>query len=286
MDSLQFKYSTIIVKFNKEKCLVEVYLNRPEKLNAVNKSMLDDIKYFFSSVPQLLLTYDIRLIIIKGNGKAFCSGLDLNSEITQFISTINYDETTDVARKSIKIFNFIKHFQSVYDSITECPIPVISVVHNYCIGAGLGFVAACDMKIALCNSKYCIKEVDLGIAHDIGVIPRIAKLNGNITILKKLCFTGEIFDNSIASKLCLVDDVFEDELKLSNYLDSLIDKIASKSPIVISALKQNINYALEHSIQDCNNLIAGLNGSYLQSRDLSEAMMSSSSKRKAVFGKL
>ena len=86
---------------------------------------------------------------------------------------------TDVARTALQLRNLILGFQESFNAIENCNQPVIAAVHGACIGAGVDMVSACDVRMCTADAKFQIKEVDIGLAADVGTLQRFPKIVGN-----------------------------------------------------------------------------------------------------------
>lgn len=99
-------------------------------------------------------------------------------------------EVKDPARDIYKMRNIIKDFQDTFTAIEECSKPVIAAVHNGCFGAGVDLITACDIRYCSKDSFFCVKEVDIGMAADVGSLQRLPKVIGNNSLVRELCLTG------------------------------------------------------------------------------------------------
>jgi enoyl-CoA hydratase len=102
-------FSTLKIDILKDKKILHVQLNRPNKLNALNDTLFIEIQKLFTNIDLITTTEDIRVIIISGNGKSFTSGLDLNSNIAQNILTIKSNTEIDSGRKAFFLYKEIKN---------------------------------------------------------------------------------------------------------------------------------------------------------------------------------
>lgn len=96
----------------------------------------------------------------------------------------------DTARTALRLRAHISNFQSAFTAIEKCSKPVIAAIHNACFGAGVDLVTACDIRYCTKDSFFCVKEVDVGLAADVGSLQRLPKIIGNNSLVRELCFTG------------------------------------------------------------------------------------------------
>lgn len=96
----------------------------------------------------------------------------------------------DPARDIYRMRKHVKEFQDSFTAIEECSKPVIAAVHNACFGAGVDLITACDIRYCAKDSFFCVKEVDVGLAADVGSLQRLPKVIGNNSLVRELCLTG------------------------------------------------------------------------------------------------
>ncbi len=165
-------------------------------------------------------------------------------------------------------------------------MPVIAAIHGYCIGAGVDLASACDIRVCAKDTQFTIKEVDVGLAADIGTLQRFQKVVGNESWARELAYTARFFtaeealQRGFVSKVC---DTFDDVMKTAMDLANLI---ASKSPIAVSTSKKSIVFSRDHSVEEGLNHIALLNSSMLQTDDLMVAASAIMQKSVPHFNKL
>uniref|UniRef100_A0A7E4VR63 Delta(3,5)-Delta(2,4)-dienoyl-CoA isomerase, mitochondrial n=1 Tax=Panagrellus redivivus TaxID=6233 RepID=A0A7E4VR63_PANRE len=249
-------------------------LNRPKLLNAVTGDTWRELKIAFDYLHQ---TPACRVIVVTGNGRAFCAGLDLKSG-AEFFMGVTQDESLDIARKASEIRAFLKVAQGAYSSIEACRKPVIAAVHGYALGAATSLITAADIRYATSDSILSIKEVDIAIAADVGVLQRIQKLVGNDSLTRELVLTARNFTGAEAKEYGLVSRTFPDKESLYDAAFLLADQIAAKSPVAVQGSKLALNYSRDHSVADSLEWMANWNISMLQSEDLIKAVMAASSK--------
>ncbi|KAF9407238.1 hypothetical protein HW555_012672 [Spodoptera exigua] len=203
------QFETLAVSVPK-KHVYHVELNRPKKSNSFSRTMWQEINQCFTT---LSLIPECRVIVLSGQGKHFCGGIELQS-LVQLAAEA--DELEDVARKARYHYNFIKYAQETISSLEECVKPVISVTHNACIGAGVNLITAADMRYCTEDCWFSVREVDVGLAPDVGTLQRFPKIVGNSSVARELCFTGRNFDAKEAKEigLCL-DKGIRDSRKYS-----------------------------------------------------------------------
>jgi len=142
-------------------------------------------------------------------------------------------------------------------------VPVIAAIHGLCIGAGSDITAGCDVRLAAKDAKFCIKEIDIGMAADLGTLQLMQKVVGNDSWLREVSYTGRVFGAEEALEKGYVSEVLESRDKLWERAQQLATLIAQKSPVAIAGIKLSVNYSRDHTIQEGLEHIAILNGALL-----------------------
>ncbi len=230
------KFNTILVQTKKG--IVELVLNRPEVHNALNEEMIRELTHFFQELDNKVPEDLPRLVILRGNGKSFCAGADLN--YMKSIAAYGFEENKEDGRRLATLF------RSVY----ECPVPTLAVVHGAAFGGANGLLAACDMVLAAENTKFAFSEVKLGISPAT-ISPFVIKRIGEYGA-RELMLTGKRFNAREAEKWHLVNQVVpEDELEAKT--QSLIHEILTAAPHAVRETKKLINQVTE--TRNLNRLI-------------------------------
>lgn len=223
--------------------VVHVELNRP-KLNALNKVMWFELGKCFE---ELSSDVDCRSIVLSGNGKLFSAGIDLMDmmNLGQELAAVD-----DVARKGLILERLIKLYQDSISSLEICTKPVIAAVHSACVGAGVDMITATDIRYCTKDAWFQVKEVDIGMAADVGTLQRLPRIIGSQSLVRDLCFTGRTFESGEAKECGMVSKVFETKEDMIKAAIELADLIAQKSPIAVQATKKSIVYSMEHTNQE------------------------------------
>ncbi len=258
-----------------ENHIATVRLNRPEKANAMNAAMWQDIRKAFEWVDA---TPEARVAVLQGEGKYFTAGIDL-----QMMMGLGVQIADDCdGRMREKLRRLILDLQDTLTSLERCRKPVLAAIAGGCIGGGIDLITCADMRYASSDAFFTIKEIDIGMVADVGTLQRLPKLIGQ-GITRELAYTGRKFDATEAQGMGLVNRVFESREALYAGVQAIAAEIAAKSPLSIRGTKEMLNYARDHSVADSLNFIATWNAAMLQSKDLMEAMSSSMTKRVPSF---
>jgi len=259
---------------------VVVSLNRPSKRNAMSAALWKEIGAIFSSLGRM--GDDCRCVVLRGEGKAFTAGLDITdaSIIVGGNADDDDDSPDDAARKGLTFFPKILEMQRCLTNIEECPVPVIAAIHGNCIGAGVDMATCCDIRLAQVGSTFSVREVQLGLAADVGTLQRLPKITGNDSRVRELCYTGELFDHSEALRIGLVSRVCQDVLQDALQLASLI---SSHSPVAVMGTKRSLIYSRDHTVAEGLEHVAGHNALALMTSDIPAAFMAATSKKRPSF---
>ncbi|HJV92210.1 MAG TPA: crotonase/enoyl-CoA hydratase family protein [Azonexus sp.] len=256
--------------------IAEVRLNRPDKSNAMNDAMWQEIRQAFAWIDA---TPEARVAILSGAGKNFCAGIDLAmlGSIQQRIAH------ADGARSREALRRLILDLQDCLSAIERCRKPVLAAIHGACVGGALDLVTCCDMRYATPDAVFAIKEIDLAMVADVGTLQRLPRLIGQ-GIARELAYTGRNVEAAEAEKLGLINRVFASADDLSAGVRQLAASIAAKSPLATRGLKEVMNYSRDHTVADGLDFVATWNAGVLLSGDLSEAIAAQRERRAPNFG--
>ncbi|MFP5485395.1 MAG: crotonase/enoyl-CoA hydratase family protein [Gammaproteobacteria bacterium] len=255
--------------------IATVRLNRPDKANAMNATMWQEIRQAFQWVDT---TPEARVAVLQGEGKLFTAGIDL--QMMMGLGPQIQNDCDGRTREALR--RVILDLQDTLTSLERCRKPVLAAIHGGCIGGGIDLVTCADMRYASSDAYFTIKEIDIGMTADVGTLQRLPKLVGE-GIVRELAYTGRRFDAQEAKEMGLVNRVFESREALYAGVHEIAATIAAKSPLSIRGTKEMITYARDHSVADSLNYIATWNAAMLMSQDLTEAMMSSMAKKAPTF---
>ena len=178
------------------------------------------------------------------------------------------------------------HIQRSFNCLINCPIPIICGINGACIGGGIDISTGCDIRYCTKDAYFSIKEVDVGLVADLGTLSRITKITGNEGLIRELTLTGRVFNAKEALSFGFVNKIFDNKKELDKGMFELGKIIASKSPVAIRGIKRMSNYALDHSVKDCQDYVVVWNSSMIQSKDPMIAAMSFLHKKNPNFSKL
>ena len=215
-----------------EKGIATLYINRPEKLNALNKATIQELHETLELIDN---NPDVRVIIITGNGeKAFVAGADI-AEFAHFSA----EEGALLAAKGQQL---------LFDFIENMKTPVIAAINGFALGGGLELAMACHFRIASENAKMGLPETSLGVIPGYGGTQRLAQLVGKGRAMEMIMTAGMI-DADTAKMYGLVNHVVPQEDLFSAYM-TVATRIMKNSPVAISKAIEAVNA----------NYISGVNG--------------------------
>lgn len=198
--------------------ITTIRLNRPEKLNALDREMLDLLD---AEVNRLHHDESVRVVVLEGSGeRAFCVGADLNH-----IATFGPPD----------IRKWVNDGNRVLSRLANLPVPVIAAVHGYAVGGGLEFALACDLRIASEDSSFGLPEITHGWFPGWGGTHRLLHLIGE-SKAKEMVLLGERIDAQTAQGLGLVNRVVPRE-NLTDEVQEIAESLAQKSPVAVRAAK-------------------------------------------------
>ncbi len=224
-------FSTIL--FSKEGLVAHISLNRPQVLNAYNVQMRDEFAEVLTAVRD---DPDVRVLLISGQGRAFCAGADL----TEFGSA-----------PSLVIARQARFERDVWDQLIQLTKPIVAAVHGYCIGTGMEIALLSDLRIATAGAVFAMPEVRLGMIPAAGgtqTLARACRASATLDLL----LTGRRFDADEALSLGLItrvvpmDNLLEVAWLVSRQLAE-VDNMALS--FVKSALRQGTDMTLSQGLQ-------------------------------------
>ena len=216
-------YQTILT--NLENGIFTITINRPDKLNALNKQVFTDLD---AAIDEVYNNAEIKTAIITGAGpKAFVAGAD----ITEF-GNLNKDEAMALAKRG----------QDVFFKIENCKKPIVAAVNGFALGGGCELAMACHFRLCSENAKFGQPEVNLGLIPGYGGTQRLTQLVGKGKSME-LQMTAQLIDANEALQLRLVNYVTTAESLLQRTTD-ILNIIMSKAPVAIGKIIECVNVAV------------------------------------------
>ena len=254
--------------------IAHVQINRPEKVNAMNAAFWTEIIEIFQWIDE---ADAVRVVVISGAGKHFSAGIDL-----MLLASVANEMGQDVGRNARLLRRKILQMQASFTAVDQCRKPVLAAIQGYCLGGAIDLIAACDMRYAAEDAQFSIKEIDMGMAADVGTLQRLPRIIGD-GMLREMAYTGRMVDAEEARTIGLVNRVYSDHAALLDGVMRIAEDIAGKSPIAIGGTKQMIGYMRDHRVDDGLEYVATWNAAMLQSTDMRVAMTAHMTKQKPEF---
>lgn len=209
-----------------DKQVATVSLNRPEKYNGLDMAMFTEIT---AVAKRLRKDRSVRAVIIRGEGKAFCSGLDIKAVSA---SPLNFARL--LIKPGRKIANLAQDVGYIW---RDLPVPVIAVCHGYCFGGGFQLALGADFRFTTADCEFSIMETRLGLIPDMSLAVTLRELT-TIDVAKELTMTGRRFTGTEAKALGLVTRVCDDPLVEAQ---AFAETLKTRSPDAIAASKLLFN---------------------------------------------
>lgn len=259
-----------------ENGVANVALNRPERANAFDRALWEDVRAVFTDIDKMS---EVRVVVLTGKGKNFCAGIDLSmlAELQGMAGGASCR-----ARAAEALRRYVLDLQDVFNRVERCSKPVIATISGACIGAGLDLATACDLRYSTHDARFSLKEIDMAIVADVGAVQRLPRLIGDGRS-REMIYTGREVLGTEAATMGLVNQAFDSIEELQNGVQQVARVLAEKSPLTLRGCKQSILYSREHSVEDSLAHVALWNAGMLVSDDLQEAVAAQQEKRKPLY---
>lgn len=260
--NIEMALENILTEIKNEVLIITI--NRPDKLNALNKQTLEELHETLVSAEN---DKSIRALIITGSGtKAFVAGADI-SEFANFTTKEGQQLSSN---GHFKVFNFIENYSK----------PVIAAVNGFALGGGLELAMACHMRVVSSNAKMGLPEVSLGVIPGYGGTQRLAQLVGKGKAFEMIS-TADTITADDAYKWGLANHITPQE-ELLNKCFEITSKIITKSPVAVKAAIKAINAGYNNKFNGYEVEIEEFGKSF-GTNDFKEGTTAFLEKRKAIF---
>lgn len=249
-----------MIKFEVQKDIGILTLDRPKALNALNTQVLNEINEVLDSLDLSV----VRVLILTGAGeKSFVAGADIAE-----MSSLTKKEGTQFGKIGNDLFRKIETF----------PIPVIAVINGFALGGGCELALSCDIRLCSDNALFGQPETGLGITPGFGGTQRLPRVVG-VGKAKELIYTGASINAEEAYRIGLVNAVYPlSELMAASL--KMAAKIARNAPIAVRASKKAINDGLQTEMDQAIQIEEQLFGDCFETEDQKEGMLAFLEKRK------
>lgn len=253
-------YETLLVDIEQHICIITI--NRPDKLNALNKTVMEELN---KAIDEVYNNADIKSAIITGSGsKAFVAGADISE-----FQGLSKEQGMALAKKGHDIFF----------KIENAPKPIVAAVNGFALGGGCELALACHFMIASDNAKFGQPEVNLGLIPGYGGTQRLVQVAGKGRAME-LLMSGKMITAKEAQSYGLVNEVVTPE-ELLPKVKEILQTIQAKAPIAIANIIECINN-FDHTQQGYDREIQKF-GECFATEDMQEGAAAFLEKRKPVF---
>jgi enoyl-CoA hydratase len=246
-----------------------VTLNRPEQLNTLNPQLLSELNDYFASLER---NYAVRVVVLRGAGRAFCAGLDMKAS-----GGTPLDAGSDAMMRSQR------NFSGLVMRMRRCPQPVIGLLHGHAAGGGFSIALGCDVRIAAAGTKMNCAFIKIGLSGcEMGASYHLPRLVGS-SVAAELLYTGRFIDADRALRVGLVSEVVPPE-QLEAAGQSLAEEMLATAPLGLRLTKECFWAAVDGNdlpsviaMEDRNQVLTVVNG------DLAEGIQAFLEKRKPNY---
>jgi enoyl-CoA hydratase len=243
--------------------ILEIKLNRPTALNALNAEVIDKLHGILLSAKN---NQDIKAILLTGEGKAFCAGADIN-QLEMLSGQAGYE--------------FARHGQKVFDLLEQLGKPSLAAINGYALGGGCELAMSATIRIAAAHAAFGQPEVKLGVIPGFGGTQRLARLIGKGRALD-LCLTGRIIKAEEALAWGLITEIVKPE-ELHQRAVSLLESLVKLPLLAQKSIMTVINNGFNLTLEDALQLEAAHFGLACSTRDKHEGVRAFLEKRTAEF---
>lgn len=279
------EYETIKVQELKDGISI-ITFNRPNKLNAINFQFVNDLQDYLNKLENNL---NIRVVILTGEGRAFCSGFDLkegqvifNEKVPESIQKFKYLHLTDKIKRATIVQKVISQLMV---TLRRIPQPIIAAIKGTAYGGGLSLALASDIRIAGESAEFCNAYIKIGLSGaDCGSSYWLPRLIG-FSRAAEFMYTGRIIDAKEADNIGLVSKIVPDNEILNEAL-SIAKQILNKSPIGVRFTKDALNMNVDApSLEAATKLENRTQVICINADDVLEGVYATLEKRDAIYDK-
>jgi enoyl-CoA hydratase/carnithine racemase len=243
-------------------------LNRPERLNALGDTLREDLQ---DAINKATADPDVRVLVITGAGRGFCSGGDVKS----------MSEREKSGEKPPPVERWAPIRDRIILAMRDCPKPIIAAINGAAAGAGMNLALACDMRIASSAAKFSQAFVKRGLHPDWGGTWFLPRIVGTAKACE-LIFTGDSLDAAQALELGIVNAVVAPEALMAE-THKLARKIADGPPVAIQLAKRAIYHNQDADLRSALEFETFAQGISRDTDDAKEGVKAFIEKRAAVF---
>jgi len=253
------------LEFETEDQVATIALNRPETLNALTDQLLAELT---DAVKMVERNRDIRVLVLTGRGRGFCSGQDLKS-------------FGDASQERDIAAHLDHYYHPLIRKLAGLEKPTIAMINGVVAGAGMSLALACDMRIAAKGARFSQAFVRIGLVPDSGSTYFLPRLIG-VSRALEMAMTGMMVDDRTAFEWGLVNRLVPSE-NLSEETYALARSLASGPPLAMGMIKRSMVYGASHSLNDAMEREKEFQIEAAHTEDHQEAVQAFFAKRPADF---
>jgi enoyl-CoA hydratase len=257
--------------------IAHLQLNRPERMNTMAPAFFPALR---DAVQALHDEATARVLVISSTGKHFSAGMALDTFAQDGLAL-----TTATARDRLNFQDSLRKLMACVDVLDTVRLPVICAIQGGCIGGAFDLAVACDLRYCTADAFFCIQEINIGMAADLGVLQRLPKLIAP-GVVRELAYTEERLSAARALELGLVNAVLPDAEALLAKAMSVAASIAAKSPLAIAGSKLAINHARDHGTAAALRQMTLLQSAIFDTAEMGVAIAGWKAKRAGEFESL
>jgi enoyl-CoA hydratase/carnithine racemase len=263
---MEFRY----ILLEKKDHVATITLNRPDKMNALNEGMFDEIA---AALADLAEDDDMRVVVLTGAGRAFCAGADLRADEGEQVLR---EPNAEAIRRGVR-----RSSRGCIEGLQQLPQPTIAMVNGACVGAGFDLALACDMRTGSEKTRFMVAYTRIGMIPGQGGAWMLAHVVG-LPKAAELLFTGDFINAEDAARCGLLNRlVAADDLEKET--TDLAGRIASVPPLANRINKMHLYRMLQMDLATALDFAAASQPILITSEDSQEAMNAFLEKREGVY---
>jgi enoyl-CoA hydratase len=257
--------------------IAHLCLNQPARMNPMSPPFFPALR---DAVRALHDEGRTRVLVISSTGKHFSAGMALD---TFAVDDAMLDTRT--ARSRLSFQDSLRRLMDCFTALDEARFPVLCAIQGGCIGGALDLAAACDMRYCTADAFFCVQEINIGMAADLGVLQRLQR-SMPPGLARELAYTGERLGAERALACGLINAVLPDADALQAHALAVARQIAAKSPLAVATSKLALNHARDHGTAASLAHMSVLQSAVFDTAEMAQAIMAWKRKQAADFAPL
>jgi enoyl-CoA hydratase len=273
-------FESEVLELRVEGPIATLWLDRPEKRNALGRALWHDLPLATQAVAE---DPAVRVLVLAARGPHFTVGLDLKEMGGASLGGAGESRPNSPARTNLATYRQIRRMQDAVTALERLAVPVIAAVHGYCIGGGVDLVCAADIRLASADAVFSVREAKVAIVADLGTLQRLPRIVGAGHVAE-LAYSAKDIDAARAAQIGLINHVHAgsaEQVLAAAY--ELAGEIAANSPLAVQGTKAVLRANDGATVDEGLDFVARWNSAFLQSNDLTEAMVAFFERRPPNF---